>query len=719
MAAIAAGGSLAAFQFRLQAQKENLLRNEADENLYYHRIALAHRDLTASPPHPGRAEDLLDACPPERRNWEWDYLKGWRTEPRVLRAENSSEFRGIAFSHDGSQLAAACKDGKVRVWNLKTNELVILPGHGAFVYSVAFSPADNNRLASSGNDGWVRVWDLKSKREALTPLPGLTVYPVGMANCVTFSQDGKLLAAASEGGTVKVWDAATGSPLHELAGHRMWAGSVAFSRDGRLLASGDWVGKVQIWDRRTGDLLKKLQLPEHRWPVACLAFSPDSAGRYLAAGYFDNRVDVWDVWDAAGETNPRRLRGHTGFVTSVAFHPEDARRLASAGEDRAVRVWDVPSGREVLQLQGHIDNCSGLAFRPDGRLLASASYDRTIRLWDATTLASNQRQELYNFEVPQEAWTVSISPGGTRVAAAGYDGHVQLWDALTGRKLRNFSNSFAGTVFSLAFSPDGQKIAAVGFDDGTPACVLKVLDVQTGEAVLEHRESQEIFATEFRPDGRWLAFGLGDGSVKLLDATTGKDVISVGKHDGQIAFGSVRFRHDGRCLASASPDGTVKVWDLTSALSAVHQDVKLVAPSPTDHLHCRMATGDSGVAFWSVSYSHDGRRLVTGNKDGQLSLWDAETGEELAAKPDRRSEASSGAFLSASYSPNGRWIVSASEDCTVRVYDAQSLALVHKYRGHLGPIHCLAVGDEIVVTGGRDKTVRVWDLKQVEKKLKE
>jgi hypothetical protein len=71
MTAIAAGGSFAAFQFRRQAHKEKLLRNEADENLYYHRIALAHRDLTASPPRPGRAEDLLDACPPERRNWEW------------------------------------------------------------------------------------------------------------------------------------------------------------------------------------------------------------------------------------------------------------------------------------------------------------------------------------------------------------------------------------------------------------------------------------------------------------------------------------------------------------------------------------------------------------------------------------------------------------------------------------------------------------------------
>jgi WD40 repeat protein len=130
-----------------------------------------------------------------------------------------------------------------------------------------------------------------------------------------------------------------------------------------------------------------------------------------------------------------------------------------------------------------------------------------------------------------------------------------------------------------------------------------------------------------------------------------------------------------------------------------------------------MLSGDPGIAIWSISYSRDGLQLVTGNKDGQLQLWDAETGHELNSRLDRRSEASSGAFLSVAYSPNGRWIVSASEDCTVRVYNATSLALVHKFRGHVGPIHCLAVSDEFIVTGGRDKTVRVWSLKELEEKL--
>jgi WD40 repeat protein/tRNA A-37 threonylcarbamoyl transferase component Bud32 len=707
LAAIATGGTLAAVQFRRQAEKEKLLRSRADENLYYHRISLAHRELTANPPRPGRAEELLDACPPMHRNWEWHYLKRlWRSEPVVLSASSSGTYRGVAFSHDGGKLAAACGDGKIRVWNQKTSEMVALPGHDSFVYSVAFSPADSSRLASSGNDGWVRVWDLKSKRPALARrLPGVKTHAVGMAYCVTFSPDGKLIAAASEDASVQVWDAATGDLKHRLDGHALQASCVAYSRDGRFLATGDWGGVVRIWDVKTGKLLKTLEISVPGWPVACVAFSPDPEGEFLAAGYFDNRVAVWDT---ATESIHRTLVGHTGYITSVAFHPHDARRLVSAGEDRAVRIWDVPAGREILQLRGHVDNCSGLAFRPDGRQIASASYDQTIRLWDATALGRNEHQERYTFEIGREVWCVAISGDGKRIAAAGDRTELKIWDAATGREVRTAPANLLH-VFGLALSHDGRHIAAAGFGDGAPPWVLKVLDVPTGQIVFAHREVHEIFATEFSPDGRWLAFGLADGSIKLADATTGRVIAFVGKHDDPIAYGSLQFRHDSQRLASASLDGTARIWDLTSALNAAHPENDSADPSTTDYLRVRMPSGEAGIAMWSVSYSPDGRYLITGDKDGQLKRWDAETGKEL----ESLSDASRRASLSVGYSPNGRWIVSAGEDCTVRVYDAQTMGLVHRFRGHLGPIRCIAVGDEIVVTGGVDNTVKVWNLKEL------
>jgi WD40 repeat protein/tRNA A-37 threonylcarbamoyl transferase component Bud32 len=707
--AIAVGGTVTAIRFRRQAQHENLLRNEGEENLYFNRIALAHRDLTASVPNPRRAESLVDACPPDRRDWEWHYLKRlWRTEPVVLRDPDGEEFNSVAFCPDGMQLAAACGDGTIRVWDLRTNEVVILRGHDAYVCSVAFSPTDSSRLASTSADASVRVWDLTRQRE-IYRLPGQKETHAngkGTAYSVTFSPDGQRLAACSDERTVRVWDASTGQLIHELPGHEIRATGVAFSQDGRVLASGSWLGIVRIWEARTGRLLRKLE-HDHRKPVGPLAFSPDVDSRDLAVGYYSGLVDVWET--TSGKLNQRL--GPTGIVEGLAFHP-NGRRLASASEDRTVMIWDLPTGREVLQLRGHEGFCRGLAFSPTGSLLASTSIDRTIRLWDATPLTGNEGQEVPTLtEATSEVWSVAISPDGTQVAASGLDPMVRVCDARTREISRTFSD-FTQVVFHLSFSRDGRRLVAAGLDDGVPPFVVKVFDIPTGQVVATHREAVEIFATEFHPDGRSLALGLTDGSVKLADAQTGHEIALLGKHDRDIVIRGVTFRHDGQRLASASRDGTVKIWDLTAVVGhGQTRDPTAVPRSEEAGTQPLLELRRPGIGFWSVAYSPDDRRVITGSIDGQLTLWDAETGEEL----QKKIETSNGGFLSAAYSPNERWIVSASEDCAVRVYDAATRELVHTFRGHVGPIHCLAVADEFLVTGSADKTVKVWNLKLLDR----
>jgi WD40 repeat protein len=312
-------------------------------------------------------------------------------------------------------------------------------------------------------------------------------------------------------------------------------------------------------------------LGKHQFVVRCLAFSPDGKTLATGGGFSDVPGEI-KLWDLGTGTEQATFRGEQRAVHGLEFSP-DGRLLATTSLDNVVTFWDVSSGRELARTSAWLPRTLGTVLAPDGGTLAVARLgpdSSSIRLWNVAAekehpllggsgpvrfSADGRRLALWRISTEGEnaAANSAFAQGLIPTNTAGAVPVPQVWDIPLGRETM-ILRGHECYVWALAFSPDGRTLASGGFDN-----TIKTWEVRTGREQLTLRgHTDQVGALAYAPDGELLASGSHDKTVRLWDAVSGRDLAALTGHTGTITC--LAFAPDGRSIASSGHDRTVRLW---------------------------------------------------------------------------------------------------------------------------------------------------------------
>jgi len=497
-----------------------------------------------------------------------------------------------AFSPDGKLLAAGGCDGTVRLHVMADLGSVHRPPAleqrpGGRVTALAFS-RDGSRLAAGRQDRGLTVWEVATGRifAHYTDQDGPVVF-------VDFCLDGKALVGCE--GTTVLWT----RPLDQPGPRRLLPGvesqinSVCLSSDGRLLAAAARNQPVIIWNLSAGTK-ERFYLANNR-SVDQVEFTPDN--KSLILGCKDRQIRVWRFLDTPDLK--RSLAGHQKEAWALTFSP-DGSLLASGSDDHTIKLWDVDSERELLTLTGHSQTVTALAFFHEGDRLASVSLDGKVILWDLTRTGPDRRQVLASSSVlhayDDRLRAVSVSSDDQHLAAAGSKGLIHIcdvaerevqfdlaghtgpvyalaystnpwvlasasadrtvrwWDPNSGAEIGNDKRPFTGDMRSVAFSTDGLMMAAGG--DPRNVTLWSMNSWEVTRTMTGHPLT--VRSVAFSPDFKTIATGCDDEKVRLWDTVTGQQFYDLLGHTDRI--NAVAFSPDGKTLASCDHKGKILLW---------------------------------------------------------------------------------------------------------------------------------------------------------------
>ncbi len=553
--------------------------------------------------------------------------------------------------------------------------------HGDAVLAAAYTP-DGKQLLTAGRDRTVRLWELATGKETRRFAWGEVPPPAGSGTVdklaqqwldkdgwgahVALSRDGTLVAAC-RGGTVRIWETATGKKRLDLQTNQKWLAQLAFSGDGRTLLGVGPGHATSLWDVATGKCLRRRAgKPVERttgWTDVLKQTALVSGGRkYLAWQHYPppNAATSIRIRDLATGKELPPISTNTE-ATALTFSP-DEKTVVWAQFEGPIRVTEVATGKELRRLGIRGEIVTHLAVSANGKSLA-VCRENDLELWDLPSGKRAARVEHGSWADAASFWqmrpVLAFSPDGKKLVAGRGRVAIRQFHTDTGKEIPPPGSSHQAPITGLALSADGKSVWTCGRGEA-----LRCWDWANGREIVQRPLPGTTTLTALRAGGGFAC--LAGRHVHLYDAA--------GQQAGKIPTGAfslsaLALSTDGACLATriALIRGNpvmheVHLWD-TRTMKVRYP---LVPAGPTPAVRRETVTQTAGVVPPDLVFSPDGRRLAGAGPSRQLCLWDVSTGTVLWERPPRAGEV----IERFAFSPSGRCLACVQADGTLTLLEA-------------------------------------------------
>jgi WD40 repeat protein len=618
---------------------------------------------------------------------------------------------------------------------------VIQKGHELAVLSVSIS-SDSNYLVTGSKDKSIKLWEINSGREIRSFL-GHDHF----VNGVALSPDANWLLSGSYDKTVRLWNVSNGKQQFVHVGEDFIT-DVAFDPKMKFFVAAGYnrmgpQDSATIFDFKSKRIIKRLPVnaDEGRGYGVSVSVSPD--GKWIAFGEDNRTVTVYETsgWQRKYEGTSE---GWCGGCATLSVFDGESKFLYTASHRGTLKKINLVDGTTAKTFDVKVEDLTGLSLSDDGGKIALA-YEKLIRIFDSasgTLIAELPAEEKGEFH------KTVFSRGGKTLIVTSDNNTAFLWEFSTGKKIKTFTGflnqrdkggleydpnfSWQSAIAryirfknSLLMSKDGKTLLKGKFGKK-----VKQWDIATGKTIMEFSGHEKAaISYKLSKDGKRLLTGGGDGEIILWDVATG-DTLKVIRSYKEPVF-DVSFNSDETKIVSSSWDATMKIHDLSTGVRTHYiefpenSSAYNVIFHPND-LYLLSARLNHTIELWepdtrtvvrnfvghtdvisSITFSGDGKTVLSTSWDGSIRLWDVATG-----LMHKKFTAGKTPVYTAIFSTDEKTIYSAGADRTITVWDLSTGKILKKLEGHQAEITAVALNQDqkMLISHSVDGVTKFWDL---------